>query len=86
MEQLLLIDTDDVLILHDVIQTNLLTSGVLCGRSPHDRVLELFGDLLVDGWSIERKLWDNTHAQAFNPPLQKSSTLHFPRRRTTGAV
>lgn len=46
--RLLLIDTDDVLILHDMIQTNLLTPGMLRRRSPHDRMLELFRDFLMD--------------------------------------
>lgn len=54
--RLLLIDTDDILVLHDMFQPNLLPSGVFRRCSPDDRVLELFRDFLVDGYQHKHEI------------------------------
>lgn len=48
-------DANSLLILENMIQSDLLTTRVFHGCSEHQRRLEVFGNLLVDGVTLRRR-------------------------------
>lgn len=78
-----------IFVLQNVIQPDLLTSCMLCTRSPHNCTAYR---VLISARSVSKMNGtQNTHyficfAISLWIALQKSSTEHLPRRRTTGEL